>query len=145
MMGKSDILENQNNMENQDNMEKNDMIEKRTVIVDGIMTFGKLENGLHTADFQNYETEVEIEPFYGRCKVQVMRDGNAYITELPKQVRHKPLFRQDDSSLSLGRNGVYYFVFRLPEAEAAKLPEKLVRQANEAAAKMSGMFYHNDR
>jgi len=125
-------------------MENKKVVKMRTVIVDGMMTFGKLENGLHTADFQNYETNVETEPFCGRCKVQVMRNGNSYITELPKQVRHKPLFRQDDSSLSLGRNGVYYFVFRLPEAEVAELPEKLVRQANEAAAKMSGLFYHKD-
>ncbi len=126
-------------------MEKKDFMEKRTVIVDGMMTFGKLENGLRTADFQNYEREAEIEPFCGRCKVQMMRDGNLYITELPKPLRHKPMFRQDDSSLTLGRNGVYYFVFRLPESEAAELPEKLVRQANEAAAKMSGMFYHYNR
>ncbi len=117
----------------------------RSVSVDGMMTFGKLENGLRTADFQNYEPEVDVEPFCGRCKVQVMRDGNSYITQLPRRVKNKPLFRQDDSSLSLGRNGWYYFVFRLPESEVSLLPDKLVRQANEVAAKMNGSFYHKER
>jgi hypothetical protein len=36
---------------------------------------------------------------------------------------------------------LYYFVFILPKEQLAELPEKLVRQANEAAAKASGMFY----
>ena len=109
-------------------------------MIDGMMTIGKLDNNLHSADFKTYE-DVEIEPFIGRCKVQAMRGGDVYITELPKRYRNKPMFRQDHSSLSLGRDGIYYFVFRLPEGELENLPELLVREANEAAAKMSGMFY----
>ena len=109
-------------------------------MVDGMMTFGQLDDGRHTADFATYE-DADIEPFTGACKVQAMRGGNVYITEYKKRIRNKPMFRQDNSSLSLGRNGMYYFVFTLPEELAAELPEKLVRQANEAAAKMSGHFY----
>ena len=109
-------------------------------MIDGMMTIGKLDNNLHTADFKTYE-DVEIDPFIGRCKVQAMRGGDVYITELPKRIRNKPMFRQDHSSLSLGRNGFYYFVFQLPEGELKNLPGLLVREANEAAAKMSGMFY----
>ena len=107
------------------------------------MTFGMLENGLRTADFNCCE-DVVMEAFVANFKVQGMRDGNVYLTELPKRIRNKPLFRQDNSSMSLGRNGVYYFVFWLPESELALLPEKLVRQANEAAAKTSGLFYKKD-
>lgn len=116
----------------------------RKVMIDGMMTIGKLDNNLHTADFKTYE-DVEIEPFIGRCKVQAMRGGDVYITELPKRYRNKPMFRQDHSSLSLGRNGVYYFVFTLPEGDLKNLPELLVREANEAAAKMSGMFYKSKK
>lgn len=119
---------------------KKKVSEEKTVMVDGMMTFGKLADGRHTADFQTYE-EAGIEPFHRACKVQAMRGGNVYITEYPKRIKNKPLFRQDNSSLSLGRNGLYYFVFRLPEGELRELPEKLVRQANEAAAKASGLFY----
>jgi hypothetical protein len=36
---------------------------------------------------------------------------------------------------------MYYFVFWLPEDELAELPEKLVKQANEAAAKASGLLF----
>ena len=110
------------------------------VTMDGLMTVGKLEDGRRRADFQCCE-EVELEKFTGRFKVQGMHDGNLYMEEYPKRLRNKPMFRQDNSSLSLGRNGVYYFVFTLPEEQLAELPEKLVRQANEAAAKVSGLFY----
>ena len=110
------------------------------VTMDGLLTVGKLEDGRRRADFQCCE-EVELEKFIGHFKVQGMHDGNLYMEEYPKRLRNKPMFRQDNSSLSLGRNGVYYFVFTLPEEQLAELPEKLVRQANEAAAKVSGLFY----
>lgn len=117
--------------------------DEKTVMIDGMMTFGKLDDGRHRADFMTYE-EAEIEPFQRPCKVQAMRGGCVYITEYPKRIKNKPIFRQDNSSLSLGRNGLYYFVFTLPEEQLDELPGKLVRQANEAAAKASGLFYRSE-
>ncbi len=105
------------------------------MMVEGSMSFDKLDNGLHTADFLAYE-HVEMEAFGGQFKVQVMRSGDVYMTELPKRIRQKPLFRQDNSSLSLGRDGMYYYVFRLPADEVGQLPAKLVKEAKEAAAKV---------
>ena len=112
---------------------------QKQLTLDGLMTIGKFEDGRHRADFQCCEA-VDMEKFIGRFKVQAMHDGNLYMEEYPKRIRNKPLFRQDNSSLSLGRNGLYYFVFWLPEGELRELPEKLVREANEAAAKASGLF-----
>lgn len=102
--------------------------------LNGMMTFGECENGLRFADFECCE-EVEMEPFVGDCKVQVMRDGNVYITERPKRIRNRALLRDDNSSLSLGRDGRFYFVFSLPAAELDKLPAQLVRQASAIAGK----------
>lgn len=102
--------------------------------LNGMMTFGECENGLHFADFECCE-EVEMEPFVGDCKVQVMRDGNVYITERPKRIRNRALLRDDNSSLSLGQNGRFYFVFSMPAAELDKLPAQLVRQASAIAGK----------
>lgn len=99
------------------------------------MTFGKLENGLHIADFMCLE-EVEMEPFTGNCKVQQMRDGNVYITELPKRIRNKALFRDDNSTLSQGQDKRWYFCFSLDEDRIGDLPEELVRQANAIAQKV---------
>ncbi len=69
-----------------------------------------------------------------------MRDGNVYITEKPKRVRGKALFREDNSTLTLGRDGRYYFVFTLPEAKADILPDTLVHQALSIAQKVSSML-----
>jgi len=102
--------------------------------LDGMMTFGECENGLRFADFECCE-EVEMEPFVGDCRVQMMRDGNVYITERPKRIRNRALLRDDNSSLSLGQNGRFYFVFSLPAAELDKLPAQLVRQASAIAGK----------
>ena len=104
------------------------------------MTFGMLENGLRTADFESFE-DVEMEAFTANCKVQIMRDGNVYMTELPKRIRNKPLFRDDNCSLSLGKDRRFYFVFSMPEQLADELPRQLVRQASAIAAKMIATMF----
>jgi len=99
-----------------------------------MMTFGECENGLRFADFECCE-DVEMGPFVGNCKVQIMRDGNVYITERPKRTRNQALFRDDNCSLSLGQNGKFYFVFSLPSEQQDELPGQLVRQASVIAGK----------
>ena len=105
------------------------------VMIDGLMTLGMLENGLHTADFMCCE-DVELEAFSGTFKVQFMRDGNLYMTERPKRVRNKALFRDDNASLSHGQDGRWYFYFSLDEDQIGELPEQLVRQASAIAQKV---------
>ena len=104
------------------------------VSLDGVMTFGQLRNGLRIMDFQCFEN-VQIEPAITNCKVQIMHDGNVYINELPKRIRNKALYREDNSSLTLGRNGNYYFTFSMPKEQAYDLPGSLVIQANAIAEK----------
>ncbi len=108
---------------------------KRQVTIDGFLTFGELENDLRTADFQCCE-DVRLEPFTGVFKVQRMSDGNVYMEERPRRVRNEAIFRDDNCSLSLGRNGRYYFVFSMPEQLVDELPMQLVRQAGEIARKV---------
>ena len=107
----------------------------KQVMVDGMMAFGKLENGLRILDFECCE-DVVMKPFSGTFKVQTMRDGNIYLTEQPRRPRNKALFREDNSSLSLGQNGKYYFVFSLDEQRVGELPERLMNQAGLIARKM---------
>lgn len=114
---------------------KNKKTIEREITLDGMMVFGKLQNGLRTAEFECCD-DVEMDPFIGNCKVQMMRDGNVYITELPKRIRNKALFREDNSSLSKGQNGRYYFYFSLPVEEVEHLPEKLVKEASAIAGKV---------
>jgi hypothetical protein len=75
----------------------------------------------------------------GKFKGRLMRDGNLYLEQLPRRIRNKPKYRQDHSSVSIGRNGKGYFVMVVDEAELDAFPQILVREANEAAAKMYGM------
>lgn len=108
---------------------------QRQVTVDGMMVFGQTEDGLKTADFECCE-DVEMQAFTAKCKVQIMRDGNVYITELPKRVRNQAIFREDNSSLSHGQDGRYYFYFSIDESRVGELPEQLVRQASAIANKV---------
>ena len=108
---------------------------QRQVTVDGMMVFGQTEDGLMTADFECCE-DVEMQAFTAKCKVQIMRDGNVYITELPKRVRNQAIFREDNSSLSHGQDGRYYFYFSIDESRVGELPEQLVRQASAIANKV---------
>ncbi len=109
------------------------------VTLDGLMTYGKLENGRRIGDFQSAE-KATLEPFSGKCRVQVMRNGNAYFTELKKRFRNKPLFKQDHSTLSLGKNKFYYYVLTLAEDEVEKLPSVLQQESREAALKVATMI-----
>ena len=120
---------------NSKTMKTNKTNSKMTTMVDGMMTFGETDNGLRILDFMCTEC-VEVEPFMANCKVQGMRDGNVYITERPKQKHNTPLFREDNSSLTLGRDGKYYFCFILPEELLKQLPDRLVHQALAIAQKV---------
>ena len=110
-----------------------------TTTMEGQMTLGVTDNGLKTLDFMCTEY-VEMEPFAATCKVQGMRDGNVYITERPRRERNTPLFREDNSSLTLGRDHRYYFVFTLPEEQRNELPDRLVHQALAIAQKVNRMI-----
>ena len=105
------------------------------VMVEGLMTFGMLENGLRTLEFE-YCEDVEADPFKGDFHVQGMRDGNVYMQQKPKRIRNKAIFRDDNASLSHGKDGKYYFYFSLDEDQLEQLPEKLVRQASTIAQKV---------
>ena len=112
---------------------KNPIVKQLTL--DGMITFSQFENGMRAADFECCE-DVTIEPFTAHCKVQAMRDGNVYITPLPARRRNTPLYREDNSSLSLGYDGRYHFTFNLPAERVELLPQELVRQASAIAHKV---------
>ena len=118
---------------------KIDFTEEKSLTLDGFVTIQKTEDGLHNIDFQCCE-DVQMEPVKGDFRVQMMRDGNIYMDQKPKRKRNKPIFRQDHSSLSLGKNGIYYFTFRLPKEEVFKLAGTLVREADEVAKKIITML-----
>ena len=105
---------------------------ERQVSLDGLMTIGMLENGLITADFMSCE-DVEMEKFSGIFKVQGMNEGNVYMTQRPKRIRNKAIFRDDNASLSQGQDKRWYFYFSLDENQLEQLPEKLVHQASAIA------------
>ncbi len=109
------------------------------VTAKGLMVFGQSEKGLHTADFECCD-DIQVEPYTGNFKLQIMRDGNVYATERPKRVKNTPIFREDNSSLSLGKDGRYYFVFSLPEDRVNELPEQLLRQARAIARKAMSLM-----
>jgi hypothetical protein len=108
---------------------------KRQVTLDGLLTLGMLENGLRIVDFMSCE-DVEMEAFSGTFKVEGKRDGNVYMTQKPKRIRNKAIFRDDNASLSQGQDMRWYFCFSLDEDQLEQLPEKLVRQASTIAQKV---------
>ena len=116
-------------------MEKIIITTERQAMLDGLLTLGILENGLRIADFQCCE-DVELDAFSGTFKVEGKRDGNVYMTEMPKRIRNKAIFRDDNASLSQGQDKRWYFYFSLDEDQLEQLPEKLVRQASAIAQKV---------
>jgi hypothetical protein len=118
--------------------------DSREVNVDGIMTYGKLDNNLNQASFAPCE-QVEVPPFIGRFKVQRMNNGYLYLVELAKRIRNSPLFRLAHSSFSFGRNAVYYYNFYAPDSELERIPELLEQEAHEAAERVRAMIKTNKK
>ena len=116
-------------------MEKIRISTERQVMLDGYLTLGLLENELRMADFTCCE-DVEMQSFSGIFKVEVQRDGNVYMTEKPKRIRNKAIFRDDNATLSQGQDRRWYFYFSLDEDQLPLLPEKLVSQASTIAQKV---------
>ena len=98
-------------------------------MLDGLLTLGILENGLRIADFQCCE-DVLLDAFSGTFKVEGKHDGNVYMTEKPKRIRNKAIFRDDNASLSQGQDKRWYFYFSLDEDQLEQLPEKLIAACN---------------
>ena len=111
---------------------------QRTTTLNGMMTFGTADHNLHILDFVSTEY-AEMDAFTADCRVQAMRDGNVYITEKPRRKKGTPLFREDNSTLTLGRDRRYYFVFTLPEDQLDLLPDRLVHQSLAIAQKVDRM------
>ena len=111
---------------------------QRTTTLNGMMTFGTINDNQHILDFTSTEF-AEMDPFIADCKVQAMRDGNVYITEKPRRKKGTPLFREDNSTLTLGRDNRYYFVFTMPKDQLDILSDRLVHQALAIAQKVDAM------
>ena len=108
---------------------------EKPLTIEGFVTIQKTEDGLHNIDFQCCE-DVEIEPIKADFDTQVMHNGDAYLKEKKKKKRVRnrhPLYKLPDSTFSLGRDGKYYFSFRLPSAQAKELPIRLASQAEQIA------------
>ena len=98
------------------------------------MTIGKDNKDLRFMDFQSYD-DYDAEEFKGKYRVDSKHDGNIYMREIPNRRRNRPIFKDDNCSLSLGKNGIYYFRFQLPEEMAGELPGRLTRQSAAIAQK----------
>ena len=107
----------------------------KNVDYEAIVSLEELKNGLRIANIVSCE-DVEVEGFIGRCKVQLLHDGHIQIVQLPKRLRNKPIFRDDNCTFTLGKDGRYYFVFTMPEQLIFEIPGQLRRQAGAIAAKI---------
>lgn len=129
-------------------MKKN--IEKQTelkpISVDGMLTIVKDEQGLNLMDFDGYD-DFDAREISGLYKVKGSFDSKLIMEEKPKRNRgNKPLFKDDNSSLSLGKDGIYYFRFQLPERMIDELPGRLVRQSSAIAQKViRELLTNNDK
>ena len=111
----------------------------KNVDYEAVVSLEELKNGLRLADIVSCD-DVYVEAFLGKCKVQILRDGHIIIHELPKRVKNKAIFRDDNSSFTLGRDGKYYFVFTMPEQLLNEIPYQLQRQAAAIAEKVKNVL-----
>ena len=107
----------------------------KDVNYEALVNLGELKDGLRIANIVSCE-DVEVEGFIGRCKVQLLHDGHIQIVQLPKRLRNKPIFRDDNCTFTLGKDGRYYFVFTMPEQLIFEIPGQLRHQAGAIAAKI---------
>ena len=105
---------------------------ERLVTLEGMMTFCTTENGRHALDFMNCE-DADMEAFEIRCKVQGMRDGNVYITELPKALHSRStlLRKAAHGRLSATKDEAYQLTLKVFKREGLDVKETMLREAIE--------------
>ena len=108
-------------------------------MVDGMMSFDKLENGQHIADFVCTE-HVAIEPFAGDFRVQALGNGCMTMVQKPKRYRGEPVRRGLRWSLSLTRDGQILINWRMPVGEIDKAPFFLRFDAPEIAEAITEVY-----
>ena len=120
-------------------MTKKTKKESRQVMVDGMMSFDKLETGQHIADFVCTE-HVAIEPFAGDFRVQALGNGCMTMVQKPKRYRGEPVRRGLRWSLSLTRDGQILINWRMPVGEIDKAPFFLRFDASEIAEAITEVY-----
>ena len=113
---------------------------ERQVTLEGMMTLGKLENGLHTADFMCCE-DVETEPFSGNFKVQGMRDGNVYMQERKKRIRNNALLirKARHGRLSGTRDHAFQLTLKVFASEGIDWQKAFVEEPIEVLTDLMGV------
>jgi hypothetical protein len=112
---------------------------ERQVTLDGLMTLGKLENGLRTADFACCE-DVETEAFSGNFKVQGMRDGNLYMEQLKKRLRNNALLirKAKHGRLSATRDHAFQLTLKVFAVEGIDWQKAFVEEPIEMMTDLMG-------
>ena len=112
---------------------------EKQVTLEGVMTFGKTENGLRTADFMCCK-DVMMDPFTGNCKVQLMRDGNVYISEPKKRVRSNStlISKARHGRVSLTRDRAWQLTLKVFASEGIDWQRAFVEEPIEAMADLMG-------
>ena len=120
-------------------MKKKKQFLERQVMVEGLMTFGKLETGLRTLDFQCCE-EIMAEPFKGNFHVQGMRDGNVYMQQNPKRVRSNSLLirKAKHGRLSGTRDKAWQLTLKVFASEGIDWQKAFVEEPIELMADLIG-------
>ena len=120
-------------------MEKIIFSTEKSVTLEGMMTLGKLENGLHTLDFTCCE-DVEMKPFSGNFKVQGMRDGNVYMQEHKKRVRNNSLLirKARHGRLSGTRDHAWQLTLKCYQSEGLDWQRAFVEESIEVLTDLMG-------
>ena len=120
-------------------MKKKKQFLERQVMVEGLMTFGKLETGLRTLDFQCCE-EIMAEPFKGNFHVPGMRDGNVYMQQNPKRVRSNSLLirKAKHGRLSGTRDKAWQLTLKVFASEGIDWQKAFVEEPIELMADLIG-------
>ena len=112
---------------------------ERQVTLDGLLTLGKLENGLRTMDFMCCE-DVKMDAFSGNFKVQGMRDGNVYMQERKKRVRNNSLLisKARHGRLSGTRDHAYQLTLKVFASEGIDWQRAFVEEPIEVMTDLMG-------
>ena len=120
-------------------MEKIIFSAEKAVMLDGLMTLGKLENGLRSLDFMCCE-DVVMEPFTGNFRVQGMSDGNVYMQEHKKRIRNNALLirKARHGRLSGTRDHAWQLTLKVFASEGIDWQKAFVEEPIEVLTDLMG-------
>ncbi len=119
----------------------------KPIMVYGMTSYYQDENGMKYSQFNSDFSTPVVSPYDIKARVQRMRDGTLYVSELPKKIRSQAevLFKTTHGTLSKGKDNRHRLTFMVDDDKLECFCQWLMEETPKAVAFMYNYIENNKK